>query len=55
MCGGTGIRIGCPGFPMDSHNLLFGYRFLSCSDPKLNLGSKPSHKRSFLRHVSVQS
>src|SRR5512144_639035 len=25
-------------FPMGSHNLLFGYRFLSCSDPKLNLG-----------------
>ena len=23
---------------MGSHNLLFGYRFLSCSDPKLNLG-----------------
>src|SRR5512132_2889355 len=26
-------------FPMGSHNLLFGYRFLSCSDPKLNLGA----------------
>src|SRR5512132_1570261 len=26
-------------FPMGSHNPLFGYRFLSCSDPKLNLGS----------------
>jgi hypothetical protein len=25
-------------FPMGSHNLLFGYRFLSCSDQKLNLG-----------------
>src|SRR5512133_41624 len=25
-------------FPMGSHNLLFGYRFLSCSDPKLTLG-----------------
>src|SRR5512133_3945786 len=24
-------------FPMGSHNLLFGYRFLSCSDPKLHL------------------
>src|SRR5678815_1205367 len=24
-------------FPMGSHNLLFGYRFLSYSDPKLNL------------------
>jgi hypothetical protein len=23
---------------MGSHNLLFEYRFLSCSDPKLNLG-----------------
>jgi hypothetical protein len=23
---------------MGSHNLLFGYRFLSRSDPKLNLG-----------------
>jgi hypothetical protein len=27
---------------MGSHNLLFGYRFLSCSDPKLNLeGRRP--------------
>jgi hypothetical protein len=25
-------------FAMSSHNLLFGYRSLSCSDPKLNLG-----------------
>jgi hypothetical protein len=27
-------------FPMGSHNLLFGYRFLSCSDPKSNLGRR---------------
>src|SRR5512144_1508414 len=33
-------------FPMGSHKLLFGYRFLSCSDPKLNLGT--------LRRVRLQ-
>src|SRR5512133_96674 len=36
-------------FPMGSHNLLFGYCFLSCSDPKLNLGVHLSQKRPFLR------
>src|SRR5512147_570448 len=35
-------------FPMGSHNLLFGYRFLSCSDPKLNLGARQYHKRPLL-------
>jgi hypothetical protein len=37
-------------FPMGSHKLLFGYRFLSCSDPKLSLGrhSMKSIRRSLL-------
>src|SRR5512132_3910384 len=39
-------------FPMGSHNPLFGYRFLSCSDPKLNLGGSVSQKRSFSRHYA---
>src|SRR5512147_2710646 len=35
-------------FPMGSHNLLFGYRFLSCSDPKLNLGGSEIEFRNLL-------
>src|SRR5512133_607322 len=41
-------------FPMGSHNLLFGYRFLSCSDPKLNLGGcrskKDARRQGRLKH-----
>src|SRR5512147_1968340 len=34
-------------FPMGAHNLLFGYRFISCSDPKLNLGDDvPTSERT---------
>jgi hypothetical protein len=43
-------------FPMGSHNLLFGYRFLSCSDPKLNLGRRlrvPETLRSGMDRAAV--
>src|SRR5512147_1359250 len=41
-------------FPMGSHNLLFGYRFLPCSDPKLNLGHLNSVRAFAHRPVFFQ-
>jgi hypothetical protein len=40
-------------FPMGSHNLLFGYRFLSCSDPKLNLGDADQKAPVSIKAVDV--